>query len=61
LISLQAGARVRREALQDDYLGWIARAKREAEKPKCLDCMLKKLRGGKLYVNMAWGPRAERG
>jgi uncharacterized protein YdeI (YjbR/CyaY-like superfamily) len=46
---------------QNDYLGWIARAKLEATKLKRINQMLEELRGGKLYMNMPWGPRAQRG
>ncbi|MGH6635457.1 MAG: YdeI/OmpD-associated family protein [Gammaproteobacteria bacterium] len=46
---------------QNNYLGWIARAKLEATKLKRLNQMLEELQGGKLYMNMAWHPRAPRG
>jgi uncharacterized protein YdeI (YjbR/CyaY-like superfamily) len=46
---------------QNDYLGWIARAKLEATKVKRLDQMLDELQGGRRYMNMAWKPRAKRG
>jgi uncharacterized protein YdeI (YjbR/CyaY-like superfamily) len=46
---------------QNDYLGWIVRAKLEATKLKRLNQMLDELQGGKLYMNMVWKPRAERG
>ena len=39
---------------QNDYLGWISRAKLEATRQKRLDQMLTELRGGKKYMNMAW-------
>lgn len=42
---------------QNDYLGWIARAKLEATRLKRLNQMLDELQGGKLYMNMAWRPR----
>ena len=45
---------------QNDYLGWIIRAKLEATKLKRLNQMLDELQGGKLYMNMVWMPRAER-
>ena len=45
---------------QNDYLGWIIRAKLEATKLKRLNQMLDELQGGKLYMNMVWKPRAER-
>jgi uncharacterized protein YdeI (YjbR/CyaY-like superfamily) len=46
---------------QNDYLGWIARAKLEATKLKRLHQMLDELQGEKLYMKMIWKPRAERG
>jgi uncharacterized protein YdeI (YjbR/CyaY-like superfamily) len=45
---------------QNDYLGWIARAKGETTKLKRLYQMFAELQGGKLYMNMAWKPRTER-
>lgn len=45
---------------RNDYLGWIARAKLEATKLKRLNQMLDELQGGRLYMNMAWTPRAGR-
>ena len=45
---------------QNDYLGWIARAKLEATRLTRLDQMLNELQGGKLYMNMVWRPRGKR-
>ncbi|MDD4163121.1 MAG: YdeI/OmpD-associated family protein [Methanothrix sp.] len=45
---------------QNDYLGWIARAKLEATKTKRLNQMLDELKGGRLYMNMTWKPRLQR-
>jgi len=39
---------------QNDYIGWITRAKREATKQKRLKQMLEELEGGKYYMNMEW-------
>ena len=39
---------------QNDYIGWITRAKREETRQKRLDQMLDELEGGKLYMNMNW-------
>lgn len=39
---------------QNDYLGWISRAKLDATRRKRLDQMLDELKGGKKYMNMAW-------
>ena len=55
--------RERPDYQQNDYIGWITRAKREATKAKrlahtCPGCrcrgMLEELEGGKLYMNMKW-------
>ncbi|MDO9041035.1 MAG: YdeI/OmpD-associated family protein [Desulfocapsaceae bacterium] len=45
---------------QNDYLGWISRAKLEATKLKRITQMLDEWQGGNLYMKMAWKPRAER-
>ena len=42
---------------RNDYLGWIARAKREATREKRLAQMLDELRLGDRYMKMAWKPR----
>lgn len=39
---------------QNDYIGWITRAKLEATKQKRLNQMLDELEGGKYYMNMVW-------
>jgi uncharacterized protein YdeI (YjbR/CyaY-like superfamily) len=39
---------------QNDYLGWISRAKREETKQKRLDQMLDELEGGGVYMKMKW-------
>ena len=41
---------------QNDYIGWITRAKRQETKQKRVAQMLEELEGGKLYMNMKWGP-----
>ena len=46
---------------QNDYLGWISRAKLRSTKLKRLKQMLDELEGGRLYMNMKWKPRARRG
>lgn len=45
---------------RNDYLGWIVRAKLEPTRRKRLAQMLDELRGGSLYMNMAWKPRTPR-
>ncbi len=57
---LMEAYRARPPYQQNDYLGWIVRAKLEATKLKRLNQMLDELQGGKLYMNMVWKPRAER-
>lgn len=39
---------------QNDYIGWIARAKRDETRQKRLTQMLDELEGGKYYMNMKW-------
>ena len=39
---------------QNDYIGWITRAKRDDTKEKRLAQMLDELEGGKLYMTMVW-------
>ena len=40
---------------RNDYLGWIARAKREVTRQRRLAQMLDELRRGDVYMKMAWG------
>ena len=42
---------------RNDYLGWIARAKREETKAKRLAQMLEELEAGDVYMKMEWHPR----
>lgn len=49
--------RERPDYQQNDYIGWITRAKSEETKQKRLKQMLDELEGGKLYMNMKWHPR----
>ena len=42
---------------RNDYIGWIAGAKREETRQKRLNQMLDELRGGDRYMNMAYRPR----
>jgi uncharacterized protein YdeI (YjbR/CyaY-like superfamily) len=39
---------------RNDYLGWIAQAKREETRRKRLDQMLDELERGDVYMKMAW-------
>ena len=39
---------------RNDYLGWIARAKREATQAKRLQQMLDELAAGDAYMGMKW-------
>ncbi|MDA0232627.1 MAG: YdeI/OmpD-associated family protein [Chloroflexi bacterium] len=43
---------------QNDYIGWITRAKREATRNKRLSQMLDELASGDLYMKMSWRPRS---
>lgn len=42
---------------QNDYLGWIRRAKRPATQEKRLNQMLAELEKGDVYMNMVWKPQ----
>lgn len=44
---------------QNDYLGWIDRAKREETRQKRLAQMLDELRLGDVYMNMVWNPKSK--
>ena len=39
---------------QNDYIGWITRAKRPETRQKRLDQMLDELKRGDVYMKMAW-------
>ena len=39
---------------QNDYIGWITRAKRTATRVKRLEQMLKELKLGTVYMKMKW-------
>ncbi|HEY7466122.1 MAG TPA: YdeI/OmpD-associated family protein [Dehalococcoidia bacterium] len=43
---------------RNDYLAWIARAKREAARTRRLNQMLDELEQGGVYMNMKHGPSA---
>ena len=42
---------------QNDYLGWIARAKRPATREKRIGQMLAELEKGDVYMKMDWKPK----
>lgn len=41
---------------RNDYLGWIARAKRDATRERRIEQMLDELRAGDRYMKMAYRP-----
>ena len=45
---------------RNDYLGWIARAKREDTRRRRLLQMLDELEVGGVYMKMTWSPRGTR-
>jgi uncharacterized protein YdeI (YjbR/CyaY-like superfamily) len=51
---LSASYRQRPPYQRNDYLGWIARAKRPETQQKRLQQMLDELSGGTRYMNMPW-------
>lgn len=42
---------------QNDYIGWIMRAKLETTRQKRLDQMLDELEKGRVYMKMKWKPK----
>ncbi|PWB70192.1 MAG: hypothetical protein C3F07_17475 [Anaerolineales bacterium] len=42
---------------QNDYIGWIMRAKLEATREKRLNQMLDELKMGNVYMKMKWNPK----
>ena len=41
---------------QNDYIGWITRAKRQVTRDKRLGQMLEELAAGDVYMKMDWRP-----
>lgn len=52
--ALTAAYEARPDYQKNDYLGWVARAKRSDTRQKRLDQMLDELRRGGLYMKMVW-------
>lgn len=46
---------------QNDYLGWMSRAKLPATRQKRIEQMLDELKRGGVYMKMKWAPRASAG
>lgn len=55
---LMEAYRARPDYQQNDYLGWITRAKRDETKEKRLAQMLDELKGGSRYMKMKWRSRS---
>lgn len=53
---LMEAYRARPPYQQNDYIGWINRAKRESTKQKRLGQMLAELEQGDVYMKMDWKP-----
>jgi uncharacterized protein YdeI (YjbR/CyaY-like superfamily) len=51
---LMEAYRARPDYQQNDYIGWITRAKREGTKEKRLTQMLEELEDGERYMKMKW-------
>lgn len=49
--------RLRPAYQQNDYLGWITRAKLEPTRQRRLAHMLDELAGGERYMKMSWRPK----
>ena len=54
---LDTAYRERAAYQQNDYLGWIARAKRPETRERRLAQMLDELAAGDAYMGMRWRPR----
>jgi uncharacterized protein YdeI (YjbR/CyaY-like superfamily) len=54
---LMEAYRARPPYQQNDYIGWVTRAKREATRAKRLKQMLEELELGEVYMKMKWQPR----
>lgn len=57
---LLAAYRARPDFQQNDYLGWIARAKLEETRARRLSQMLDELERGGVYMKMKWSGPAQR-
>ena len=55
---LEEAYRARPPYQRNDYIGWIAGAKREETREKRLAQMLDELRSGDRYMKMAYRPRS---
>jgi uncharacterized protein YdeI (YjbR/CyaY-like superfamily) len=49
--------RLRPAYQQNDYLGWLRRARHAETRQKRLEQMLDELERGNVYMNMKWNPR----
>ncbi len=58
--ALLAAYRLRPPYQQNDYIGWITRAKLPATRQKRLEQMLDELARGDVYMKMAWRVKAGR-
>jgi len=56
---LMSAYRARPDYQQNDYLGWITRAKREETRQKRLAQMLMELEKGDVYMKMVWKKSTE--
>ena len=54
---LMGAYRARPPYQQNDYIGWIQRAKLESTRQKRLNQMLDELERGRVYMKMKWNPK----
>ena len=54
---LMTAYRARPDYQQNDYIGWITRARRDTTRAKRLAQMLDELQRGGVYMNMKWRAR----
>ena len=55
--SLMDAYRARPPYQQNDYIGWVTRAKLESTRQKRLKQMLDELKRGGVYMKMKWNPK----
>lgn len=56
--NLLAAFEARPSFQRNDYLGWIARARKDETRQKRLEQMLEELEDGDIYMRMRWKPAA---
>ena len=55
--NLMGAYRARPPYQQNDYIGWVTRAKLESTRQKRLKQILDELKRGRVYMKMKWNPK----